>query len=131
MGVSLLAKPQALPVKTLSYTITLPPELVIRLAKPVTGKGGWQTLMHQIVSQVENDTLELSQGILTEMITKATKHGAGGYQSVIRWILCLLLAQHTTALIGKPETLKALAGGMGKVADPYSAPVVLDSTEVA
>lgn len=107
MGVQLL--PQSLKVKTVTYTIVMPPELRDRLAKPVTGKGGWQTLMNQIASQVDGDTLELPQSILTAMIPKATMHGAGGYQGVIRWILSLLLAQHMETLIGKPETLKGAA----------------------
>lgn len=109
MGVQLL--PQSLKVKTVTYTIVMPPALRDRLAKPLTGKGGWQSLMAQIKSQVDGDTLELPQSILSAMIPKATMHGAGGYQSLIRWILCLLLAQHTEALIGKPETLKGAAKG--------------------
>lgn len=115
MGVQLLTKPQTLQVKTLTYTIVLPPELKARLAKGATGKGGWQTLLNQIASQVDGDTLELPQSILTNMIDKATAHGAGGYQGVMRWILCLLLAQHMDALIGTPETLKGAAGAMATV----------------
>lgn len=107
MGVQLL--PQSLKVKTVTYTIVLPAELRDRIAKPITGKGGWQSLMGQIQSQMDGDTLELPQSILTAMIPKATVYGAGGYQGVIRWILCLLLEQHTEALIGKPETLKGAA----------------------
>lgn len=108
MGVQLL--PQSLKVKTLSYTITMPVELRDRILAPTSGKGGWQTLMASLRSQVEGETLELPQVILTKMIPLATKHGAGGYQSVIRWILCLLLAQHMEALIGTPQTLKGALG---------------------
>jgi hypothetical protein len=104
MGVPLMPK-----VKTLSYTIAMPVELRDRLAKPVTGEGGWQTLLRDIQSQVDGDALELSQALLDRMIPMATKYGAGGYQGVIRWILCLLLAQHQTAILGASQTLKGVA----------------------
>ncbi len=103
MGVSLL--PKSAGVKTLSYTITMPPQLVERMKQAPKGVGGWQSLMTDLQSQVEGTQLEVSQTLLAKMIPMATNYGAGGYQGVIRWILCLLLAQHTDALIGVPQTL--------------------------
>lgn len=111
MGAQLL--PQSVKVKTLSYTIVMPAELKERLAKPVTGTGGWQSLMTDMQSQVEGDELELSQALLEKMIPLATKYGAGGYQGLIRWVLCLLLAQHTEAVIGSGVNLKAHVGQKG------------------
>jgi hypothetical protein len=106
MGAKLI--PQSLKIKTISYTITMPAELKARLTVEgfPKGQGGWQSLVKGIQSQIDGDTLELSQGLLDSMIPKATEYGAGGYQSLIRWILCLLLAQHGPAILGKSETIK-------------------------
>lgn len=106
MGVPLMPK-----VKTVSYTITMPKELQERMQKAPTGTGGWQNLMVDLQSQVEGDKLELSQALLDRMVPMATKYGGGGYQGVIRWILCLLLAEHQGAILGESQTLK-----QGKVA---------------
>lgn len=104
MGATLL--PQGIKVKTLTYTITMPAELKERLSKPVTGQGGWQSLVTDMQSQMDGDELELSQALLDKMIPMATKYGAGGYQGLIRWVLCLLLAQHQETVIGKSTGIK-------------------------
>jgi len=104
MGVPLIPKH-----KTVSYTITMPVELAERLSKAPTGEGGWQNLINDIRSQVDGDKLELSQALLDRMIPMATKYGAGGYQGVIRWILCLLLAEHQTVILGASTKIKGAA----------------------
>jgi len=109
MGVQLI--PQTLKIKTLSYTIVMPAELQTRMAKPVTGEGGWQSLMKGLQAHVDGSHLELPQALLIKMVPMATQYGAGGYQGVIRWILCLLMAQHSDAILGKAETLKDAAKG--------------------
>ena len=106
MGAKLL--PQSLKIKTLSYTIVMPSELQARLNKPgfPKGEGGWQTLVREMQSQMDGEKLELSQTLLNKMVPLATQYGAGGYQGLIRWVLCLLLAQHQGAVLGEPQSLK-------------------------
>lgn len=101
------------------YTVVLPVELGQRLTKPVTGQGGWQSLVTDIQAHVEAQdqpvgipvlyTLELPEGLMHRMIPYAVKFGSGGYQSMIRWILCLVLEQHRTDILGEPIVLKGKA----------------------
>jgi len=106
MGVPLIPK-----LKTVSYTITLPAELLERLSKAPVGEGGWQSLIKAIQTQITGNKLELPQALLDQMIPKATKYGAGGYQGVIRWILCLLLAEHQATILGQSTTIKESVKG--------------------
>lgn len=101
-------------ITTKSYTITLPPELTIRLLKPVTGPGGYQGLMRDLQEHVEGDTLELPESLLDRCIAYGGKANEGGFQTVIRWILCLVLAQHKQAILGTPQTLKGMNGVKGE-----------------
>lgn len=103
-GVPLIPK-----VTTKHYLIVLPSELAERLSKPVTGKGGWQSLLKDIQGQRDPSTplaLELPESLLHRMIPYAVKFGSGGYQGLIRWILCLVLEQHHETILGTPQTLK-------------------------
>lgn len=115
MGAKLI--PQTVKVKTITYVIDFDKvpggqALKARLnGFTVKGEGGWQSLMTEIKSQVDGDTLELPQALFAKMIDKATAYGSGGYQGVIRWILCVLLAQHSEAILGVPQTL---SGALGK-----------------
>lgn len=93
-------------VKTKHYAIVLPGPLAERLTKPVTGQGGWQDLLKDLGAHVDGLTLELPESLMHRMIPYAVKFGSGGYQGIIRWILCLVLEQHHTSILGVPETLK-------------------------
>lgn len=109
-GIPLLPK-----VKTKHYTIVLPSPLATRLAKPVTGQGGWQDLLTDLKAHTDGESLELPEKLMHRMIPYAVKFGSGGYQGIIRWILCLLLEQHNATILGVPETLKGSNGsGSGK-----------------
>ncbi len=94
-------------------TIVLPPELATKIAKPVTGMGGWQRVLLElkagtVLSQITNgagDVIEvpiltLTPYLLDRLIVLAVKHGSGGYQAVIRWIVCLALDQNKSTLMG-------------------------------
>lgn len=83
------------------YPISLPGPLHVRLRKEVTGVGGWQTLMNELRACTLPDVpvIMLPRTLMLTMIPKAVVHGSGGYQGVIRWILCLLLEQHTGAVL--------------------------------
>lgn len=96
------------------YTVTLPPDLTAKIAKPVTGMGGWQRAMidlqgHVTASQTPDPetgtvitigTLTLTPHTLDRLIQLSVKHGSGGYQAVIRHVVCLTLAQHKAAILG-------------------------------
>lgn len=83
------------------YPVTLPSPLHARLLKPVAGVGGWQTLMGQLkeCTLPEVPVCMLPRDLMLSMIPKAVVHGSGGYQGVIRWLLCLVLEQHQGALL--------------------------------
>lgn len=83
------------------YPINLPPSLHVRLRKPVTGVGGWQTLMGTLRECTLPDVpvLMLPHATMLTLIPKAVVHGSGGYQGVIRWVLCLLLEQHGGSIL--------------------------------
>jgi len=103
-GVPLIPK-----LTTKTYTITLPAPLWARLRKPITGQGGWQDLMTALQAHTDQDKAEaeIPEALMHRMIPYAVKFGSGGYQAVIRWVLCLVLEQHEKTLIGEPKTLKA------------------------
>jgi len=103
-------------IVTKSYTITLPGELTVRLLRPVTGPGGYQGLMRDLQEHVEGDSLEMPDSLLDRCIQYGGKANEGGYQSVIRWILCLVLLQHKAAILGTPQTLKGINGQKGETA---------------
>jgi hypothetical protein len=109
--------PVPVPVgKTPIYPIVLPPELRDRIVKPVKGAGGWQTLMTDIQGHTDGPglTAEIPDALLRRLIPYAVEFGSGGYQGVIRWILCLVLAQHMPQLIGEGTTLMSLAKAKAK-----------------
>lgn len=83
------------------YPVTLPPALHDRLRKQITGVGGWQTLMGQLRECTMPDipVCMLPRDLLLAMVPKAVVHGSGGYQGVIRWLLCLVLEQHTATIL--------------------------------
>ncbi len=84
-----------------TYPVTLPSPLHARLLKPVAGVGGWQTLMGQLRDCTLPDVpvCMVPHSLLVTMIPKAVVHGSGGYQGVIRWLLCLVLEQHQGSLL--------------------------------
>jgi hypothetical protein len=84
------------------------------LSKPSTG-GGWQSIMAQLQSGLAVGhtsfeptaatiyVLHLSPWLLAKIVDKATI-GSGGYQAVMRWVVCLAAKQHPGAVIaGKGE----------------------------
>jgi len=78
--------------------LALPIALGARLEKEVKGQGGWQTLLTLIRSQTfkigdGEYRLKVDPTLLQQMIHYSVKHGSGGYQSLIRWILCEYLNQ--------------------------------------
>lgn len=103
-------------LSTKHYTVSLPTELGKRLMSPIKGQGGWQSLTKDIQQHVEvteqpvgidvTYTLELPEGLMHRMIPYAVKFGSGGYQGMIRWILCLVLEQHRVDILGEPIVLK-------------------------
>lgn len=83
------------------FSITLPPDLHTRLRKPVTGgSGGWQSLMADLYvsTEAESPVCHITHQTLGKLVAYAVKHGSGGYQGVIRHVLCLVVAQHNTVL---------------------------------
>lgn len=97
-------------VKTKHYTVTLPTELAQRLSQPVKGQGGWQSLIQDLQGHLDSDSLELPESLIHRMVPYAVKFGSGGYQSLIRWILCLVLDQHT--IFGVGQSLKGQGGDL-------------------
>lgn len=93
---------------TKHYPITLPTELHTRLRAPIKGDGGWQTLMRVLQEHTDADvpTAEIPEQLMHRLIPYAVKFGSGGYQSLIRWVLCLILEQHEGVILGQPKTLK-------------------------
>jgi hypothetical protein len=88
------------------YAIVLPVACYERLLKPTKGQGGWQTLIGQLqtmaVHTADVPMMQLPEAMLHRLIPAAVKYGSGGYQSLIRWILCLVLEQHRLDILGKP-----------------------------
>lgn len=111
LGIPLLPK-----LKTKHYPIQLPSELGERLMKPVIGQGGWQDLVKVLQAHVETKdapvglpveyAMDLPEVLMHRMIPYAVKFGSGGYQSMIRWILCLVLQQHEASILGPVASLK-------------------------
>jgi len=118
-----------LPVKlaTKQYEVKLSAECYARLTRlhhqVVTGKstGGWQTLIRDLYQQIasppvvdaegvetQKAVLVLSEGFLHRLIPPAVRYDSGGYQQVIRWVLCQLLDQYRTQILGMPQTLKTM-----------------------
>lgn len=92
------------------YSITLPAELWARLRKQPTGSGGWQSLMIDLFACTEPDEAicHISPQMLGRLINMSVKHGSGGYQGVVRHLICLVMAQHMTYT--QVEGLKAKGG---------------------
>ncbi len=94
------------------YPVIVPAELADKIKKPVTGMGGWQRLMMELSALTIYGpgpdpstgiiawTITLTPHMMDRLITKAVKHGSGGYQAVIRWIVCLALSQHKAKILG-------------------------------
>lgn len=109
--------------KTKHYVVTLPPELAERLKKAPTGQGGWQSLINEVRAHCAftetdvagvlliNGVLTLPDPLFRKLIPKATVYGSGGWQNIIRWILCLVLEQQTEAVIGEAQTIKSMVKG--------------------
>lgn len=109
-GVSLLAKADGATV----YNLAIPAPLADRIVKPITGVGGWQRVMHELQGQLTGApaqdpvsglpvmlyTLAVTPFLLNRLIGLSVKHGSGGYQAVIRHVVCLALAQFKTAILG-------------------------------
>lgn len=83
------------------YQVSLPHDLHAKLLKPITGVGGWQSLMSELraVTLTDQPVIMLPRVLLLTLIHKSVAHGSGGYQGVIRWLLCLTLAQHQGAIL--------------------------------
>lgn len=100
-----------------TFKVQLPSELTARLVQPVTGAGGWQSLLKDIQACLEagegGAALVMPSTLLERMIPYAIKFGSGGYQGIIRWIICLVVAEYQTLLIpvsaGTGVTLKPTA----------------------
>lgn len=102
-------------IKTKHYVVTLPAELHGRLMKPVKGEGGWQNLMKelQLHTQLAELTVTLPDPLFRKMIPYATGNHSGGFQNVVRWLLCCLLEQHGQELLGEAPSLKSMVKGNG------------------
>lgn len=99
-----------------TFTTAVPPDLALKILKPVTGMGGWQRVLLALQGQTASDpsvdpvsglpvvvyTLTLTPYLLARLISLSVKHGSGGYQAVIRHIVCLAVSQHPTAVLGGP-----------------------------
>lgn len=99
-------------VPTKAYTLTLPPELGVKLLAPTKGQGGWQTIMGALkaglaVQQHEDGSvtyqLTLKPALIASLIPYAVKYGGGGYQGTIRHVLVLLLQAYQTDLLQQVE----------------------------
>lgn len=99
---------------TKHYLITLPPELHARLRQPVKGEGGWQNLLQDLQDHTDPVALEaeIPEALMHRMIPYAVKFGSGGYQGIIRWVLCLVLQQHEAGILGTSKTLAQQVGGV-------------------
>lgn len=88
---------------TKTFQVMLPSELTARLVQPVTGAGGWQSLMKDIQASLQpldgGASLALPATLVQRMIPYATKYGSGGYQGIVRWILCLVLDKYQGTLL--------------------------------
>lgn len=92
-----------------TFTIVPPQELTMRLIQPVKGAGGWQSLMTDLqhclqVSATEGPKLTIPASLLSRMIPYSVKFGSGGYQGIIRWVICLVVESHANLLLTQGET---------------------------
>lgn len=95
-----------------TFVVQVPADLLAKIQKPVTGMGGWQRVMLELQAATGLDAgqdgadpvpvpvVTLTPFQLDRLITLAVKHGSGGYQAVIRHLVCLTLAQHKGAILG-------------------------------
>ena len=91
------------------FPIVLPEQLAAKISKPITGSGGWQKVMGDLQGQLTHQegagdvlvpVLSLTPHLLDRITTLSVKHGGGGYQAVMRWIVCLAMDQHKSKLLG-------------------------------
>lgn len=94
--------------------VAIPQELYGKLSLPVKGQGGWQSVVQAIASQttfgVETGTatVTLYPALTKRLISYSIKFGGGGYQTMIRHLLCCYLA--TVNHIAAPVVTDAAEG---------------------
>ena len=108
----------------MEYLIHLPEKCTLQLSrylsKPSHTIGyGWQTLVRDLGArttlhiETRTATLRLEDEFIHRLIPPAVKYGSGGYQSLIRWILCLLLEQHRAVLVQAPASRTKASSRIG------------------
>ena len=60
--------------------ITLEPQDVELLLRPVVGKGGWQTLLRRLQKQIDGRTLRLDERDTATLLKYILSYGSGGWQ---------------------------------------------------
>jgi hypothetical protein len=60
--------------------IPLSPQAQKAFAKPIVGKGGHQTLLRRLQSQIEDGMLGVSVGDMEKMLRYMLSYGGGGFQ---------------------------------------------------
>ena len=76
--------------------VALPTSLHVRLRTLPEGKGGWQSIMQGLYDVTDPDVpvCYLTLGHFLALVAKSIKHGQGGYQGVLRHVVCLAVAQN-------------------------------------
>jgi hypothetical protein len=78
-----------------SLLITLPAELWAKLAKPVVGQGGWQTMQSTLQAALHHggdNGIMITPGMFNKLVAMSVKYGGGGYQTITRHLVCLYIA---------------------------------------
>jgi hypothetical protein len=71
-------------VNALPIVIELLPEELQYLQRPVSGQGGFQSLLRRLQNQVAHDRLVLSVSDAERLLRYATQYGQGGFQDRLR-----------------------------------------------
>jgi hypothetical protein len=76
---------------TLSIRLILPESAVVKLQRPVVGRGGFQSLLRDLQRRTQNgNELVLTPALASRIARYVQKYGNGGFQGRLDVVLTLL-----------------------------------------
>ena len=76
---------------TLSIRVVLPPPAVVKLQRPVNGRGGFQSLLRELQRRIQNgNELVLTPALAARIARYVQRYGNGGFQGRLDAVLAVL-----------------------------------------
>lgn len=75
--------------------LQLTDDLVARLRKKVTGSGGYQSLVQEVLSRRDRGAIDVDDDLLERLEHYAYDYGKGGWQDLLREVLAQIEASAT------------------------------------